>query len=298
MTDLSREDIDLLSRELPELSDIAVQSPLYPGGYGRIAYRTAGGNQRPAILLLHGLGSSSAGYRAQLAELSQNFHVIAWNAPGFEGSTPIAATEPRMDDYADIAAAFLRTLRIERLAALVGSSWGSIIATTFAARHASMAGSLVLSAPNIARGHVTGETRDAEIRAWLATADISLPVSRSAIADRLLTPQTPHLVKGHVERLRDAMTTQGWQQAIRSLFTVSTPSLLGEVACPVELLAGDCDQVAPCQDHALRLVAAAPSARLHVFDGCGHMLKLEAPTRFNSIVRTAASRTHPQPSTG
>lgn len=289
MADLSREDIDLLSRELPPLLDIPVQSPLYADGHGRMAYRTAGDSRRPAVLLLHGLGSSSAGYRAQLAGLSQDFHVIAWNAPGFEGSTPIAATEPRMEDYADLAAAFLHALGIKRLAVLVGSSWGSIIATTLAARHPSIVGSLILSAPNISRGHVTGETRDTEIAAWLKMADVSLPVSRSAIADRLLTPQTPPLVRGHVERLRDAMTTQGWQQAIRSLFTVSTPTLLGEVSCPIELLAGERDQLAPCQDHASRLVTAVPRAQLRMFDGCGHMLKLEAPTRFNAIVRAAGS---------
>ena len=106
MADLSREDIDLLSRELPTLSAINVSSPLYAGGEGRVAYRAAGGNERPALLLLHGLGSSSAGYRAQLAGLSREFHVIAWNAPGFEDSTPISITEPRMDDYADVATAF------------------------------------------------------------------------------------------------------------------------------------------------------------------------------------------------
>ncbi|WP_158816631.1 alpha/beta fold hydrolase [Methylocapsa sp. S129] len=297
MADLSREDIDLLSRELPRLSAINVSSPLYAGGEGRVAYRAAGGNERPALLLLHGLGSSSAGYRAQLAGLSREFHVIAWNAPGFEGSTPISITEPRMDDYADVATAFLQALGIEQLAALVGSSWGSVIATVFAARQPAMVRELVLSAPNVARGHVTGEMRDAEMSAWLATADISLPVARSAIADRLLTPRTSPLVRRHVERLRDAMTTQGWRQAIQSLFTVSTPAILREVICPIELLAGDCDQVAPRQDHALPLAAAAPSANLHVFEGCGHMLKLEAPTRFNAIVRATASRTPRRQST-
>jgi pimeloyl-ACP methyl ester carboxylesterase len=298
MADLSRADIELLSRDLPGLSAITVLSPLYARGVGQVAYRAAGDAARPSLLLLHGLGSSSAGYRAQLAELSREFHVIAWNAPGFEASTPIGIAAPRMDDYADIAAAFLRALGIERLATLVGSSWGSVIATALAARHPQMVGRLVLSAPNIARGHLSDDVRDAEMSAWLATADITLPVARSAIADRLLTPRTSPLVRQHVEKLRDAMTTQGWRQAIGALFTVSTPTILGQAACPIELLVGDCDQVAPRQDHALPLIAAVPTANLRLFEDCGHMLKLEAPTRFNAIVREAESGAPTRRSTG
>jgi hypothetical protein len=43
---------------------------------------------------------------------------------------------------------------------------------------------------------------------------------------------------------------------------------------------------------------AVPSANLHVFDGYGHMLKLEASTRFNPIVGAAALRMHARQSTG
>jgi hypothetical protein len=51
-------------------------------------------------------------------------------------------------------------------------------------------------------------------------------VPRAAIAERLFVPKTPALVRQHVERLRDAMTANGWLQAIRSLFTVYTPEII------------------------------------------------------------------------
>ncbi len=288
MAELSPIDAELLAQDLPELAQAAVTSSIYPGQRGQVEYRAAGDASNPAVLMLHGLGSSSAGYRAQFAGLSREFHVIAWNAPGFGGSSPIPGDNAGIDDYAGALEAFLRAHRVKRLSVLVGSSWGSVVAVAFTRRYPALVGNLVLSAPNVAKGHVVGEARNAELDAWLRTADTSIPVSRAAIADRLLTPNAPSLVRQHVERLRDAMTTDGWRQAIWSLFTVYTPDIISEVRCPITILSGTLDQVAPHRDHAEPLLVAAPRATSHSFEDCGHMLKLEAPSRFNAIVRATA----------
>lgn len=288
MAELSAPDTELLSQDLPELSQVTVGSPVYADGRGQMEYRAAGDARNPALLMLHGLGSSSAGYRAQFAGLSREYHVIAWNAPGFGNSSPIPGRSASIDDYADVLDAFLRALRVERVSALVGSSWGSVVALAFTKRYPARVGSLVLSAPNVARGRIVGKARDAELDAWLRTADTSIPVSRASIADRLLTPHAPAAVRQHVERLRDAMTTDGWRQAIRSLFTVYTPDIIAEVGCPIAILSGTLDQVAPHRDHAEPLLAAALRAKSISFEGCGHMLKLEAPGKFNAVVRATA----------
>src|SRR5882757_2114533 len=288
MAEFSPRDAELLAQDLPELAQITVASPLYPEQRGQVEYRAAGDASNPAVLMLHGLGSSSAGYRAQFAGLSPEFHVIAWNAPGFGANSPISGHNAGIDDYAEALEAFLRALRVERVSALVGSSWGSVVALAFTRRYPALVGSLVLSAPNVAKGRVVGEARNAELESWLRTADTSIPVSRAAVADRLLTPNTPLLVRQHVERLRDAMTNDGWRQAIRSLFTVYTPDIIPDVRRPIALLSGTRDQVAPQRDHAEPLLAAAPRAVSHSFEGCGHMLKLEGPSRFNAIVRETA----------
>jgi pimeloyl-ACP methyl ester carboxylesterase len=285
MAELSPLDTELLSKDLPELAQVAVESRVYAGGRGLMEYRAAGERGNPAMLMLHGLGSSSAGYRAQFAGLFRDFHVIAWNAPGFGDSSQIGRDDACIDDFADALEAFLRALGLKRLTVLVGSSWGSIIALAFARRYPQLVGSLVLSAPNVAKGHLYGEARDTELDSWLRTADISLPVSRAAIADRLLAPDTSPCVRRPAERLRDVMTTEGWRQAIRSLFTIHTPDVIQDVRCPIAILAGALDRVAPYEDHAWHLLAAAPWAKSHLFEGCGHLLKLEAPSKFNSIVR-------------
>jgi pimeloyl-ACP methyl ester carboxylesterase len=69
------------------------------------------------------------------------------------------------------------------------------------------------------------------------------------------------------------------------LFTISTPTIVTAVRCNIDILVGVQDKVAPYQEHARLLQEAVPRARTHLFDGCGHILKLEAPARFNAIIR-------------
>ena len=51
-----------------------------------IAYREAGNTQNPTIVLLHGFPSSSHQYRKVLSQLSDKFHLIAPDYPGFGNS--------------------------------------------------------------------------------------------------------------------------------------------------------------------------------------------------------------------
>ncbi|MCR0985580.1 alpha/beta fold hydrolase [Roseomonas populi] len=281
MTALSAVDAALLAADLPPLRQVALS------GGGTIEYREAGPAGAPAILLLHGTGSSSAGYRAQLAGLSDRFRVVAWNAPGYGASTPLDAAEPTALDYAEAVAGFMDALGIARVAVLAGSSWGSVIALNLTVARPARVAALVLSAPNTARGALPAEARAAA----LAEARRNLPqpgADRRAVADRLLTPDTPEPVRALVERLRDDLTPAGWLGAMHMMFTTDTPSIIGRVECPVAILAGTRDRMAPLELHAEKLRAAKPDAALHVLEGHGHMLKLEAPGRFNTILRDMA----------
>lgn len=279
------EDEDLLAQPLPELQTVAVQLPLYAGGSGLVEYREAGPKDRPAVLLMHGIGSSSAGYRAQLAGLRDRYRLIAWNAPGFGNSTPLAEPRPGTNAYVAAAIGMLNALGVEELAALVGSSWGSVVAVALAQSSGFPVRSLVLSAPNTARGlHDTAEQREHALQAALTTGRASFNQERSAIADRLLAPNAPPLVRELTMRLRDATTLAGWQQAMSMLFTVYTPPLLPQVEARVTIVVGTEDKIAPEVQHAAILRAARPDASYIRIDGIGHLPKLEAPADFNRSI--------------
>ena len=101
-----------------------------------ITWREAGPDQATAdtkvAVLLHGLGGSRIGWEPQLAALSTTHRVIAWEAPGYGGSDPVASCT--FDAYVDALAGFLDTVSPDAPVDLVGMSFGGMIAQYAAAR--------------------------------------------------------------------------------------------------------------------------------------------------------------------
>ena len=56
----------------------------------------------PAVLCLHGIGSSSAAFRPQVDELAGELRLLAWDAPGY-GKSEDPETAPGLDGFADAA---------------------------------------------------------------------------------------------------------------------------------------------------------------------------------------------------
>src|SRR5258708_6766104 len=104
----------------------------------------------PPLVLLHGVGSAAASFRYQLQALSARFRVVAWDAPGYGASTPLAIEHPDTSDYAAALDAWLGALGIDRCH-LVGQSLGTLIAARFSAEQPRRVLSLTLAGG--ARGH-------------------------------------------------------------------------------------------------------------------------------------------------
>src|SRR5688572_8149234 len=90
----------------------------------RIAYRRQGSG--PLIVLLHGGLADSREWRRQVEDLSADFTVIAWDAPGC-GKSSEPPDDWMMPDYAQCLASFMRKLGLES-PHLLGLSWGSGLA--------------------------------------------------------------------------------------------------------------------------------------------------------------------------
>ena len=106
-----------------------------------IAYRRAGGGH--PLLLLHGALSDGREWRSQLAGLSDEFDVIAWDAPGCGGSAddpPMAG----MAGYADAVADLVAALDLGPVH-LCGLSFGGGLALAVYQRHPRIVRSLVLA---------------------------------------------------------------------------------------------------------------------------------------------------------
>src|ERR1700704_1563410 len=96
-----------------------------------IAYAKTGSG--PAIVLLHGFTQDSRIWKRQIEDLSQNFTVIAWDAPG-TGLSDDPTGKFSISDWADCLAGLLDSIGIKR-AHILGLSWGGLLAQEFYRRY-------------------------------------------------------------------------------------------------------------------------------------------------------------------
>ncbi|TKC62391.1 alpha/beta hydrolase [Pedobacter hiemivivus] len=81
-----------------------------------IFYREAGDKNKPTLVLLHGYPTSSHMYRNLISDLSDRYHLIAPDYPGYGRSEqpPIAEFEYTFDNYAKIVTTLLSELQIQK----------------------------------------------------------------------------------------------------------------------------------------------------------------------------------------
>jgi Predicted hydrolases or acyltransferases (alpha/beta hydrolase superfamily) len=147
----------------------------------------------PALVLLHGIGSAARSWAHQLAGLSDEFRVIAWDAPGYGGSTPVTPERPDASDYAAALARLLDALKVEHLH-LVGHSLGTVTALRFARQHTERVRSLTLASLSSGHAQLRPEDQKRLRDARLADLDTLGPKGMAQKrAPRLLSPAAPLL---------------------------------------------------------------------------------------------------------
>jgi len=82
----------------------------------KIFYREAGPKDAPTILLLHGYPTSSHMFRNLIEDLSDKYHLLAPDYPGFGRSDqpPMAEFDYTFDNMAKVIDGFLETLNVEK----------------------------------------------------------------------------------------------------------------------------------------------------------------------------------------
>ena len=248
----------------------------------RFSYCSAGAG-RP-LVLLHGIGSNARSWRDQMAGLSDFRRVVAWDAPGYGDSTPLAAPRPTATDYADRLARFLDGLGLERIA-LLGHSLGALIAGAFTAAPSRRVERLILAAA--ALGHRTDPAAALPPSAQARLDDLAslgpagLTVRR---APRLLSAAaTP----SQLARVREAMAEidpDGYRQAVAMLAQGDLHADAGAIAVRTLVLCGGEDSVTPPAGNRA-LAGAMTDARYREISGAGHLSYVERPATFNSAVR-------------
>lgn len=248
----------------------------------RLAWREAG--RGPALVLVHGIGGSSASWRPQLDALQNDFRVVAWDAPGYGGSAPLPSRTPRADDYATALLALLDHLGIAK-AHLVGHSLGAVFVAALCRRRPGLAQRVVFLHPVTGSGSLPPEQRESVRAARIK--DLGSAGMRAFAENRgraiLGTVGSPEAIAEAIEVMAE-VPEAGYLAAWESMCAADIFPDLRYVRCPALVVCGTDDPVSPPATGE-KIAAALPDAKLEVINGLGHYGSLEVPGLVNDRLR-------------
>ena len=255
----------------------------------RIAYVRAGAG--PPLVLVHGfVGDGRSTWAAQIQALSDDFTVVALDAPGAgRSSTPPASF--RLPDYADCLAAFVRALGLAP-AHMAGLSFGGSLLLATCQRHPSVVRSLVLvSAYAGWAGSLPAAEVDERLRSCVGLAAEPPDVFADAMVPSMFSASAPAAAVAEFAASVRGFDPAGFLAMTRSSAEADLRDMLTTVDVPTLLLYGERDVRAPVEVGAA-LHSAIPGSRFVVLPGVGHVSSVEAPeavTReIRAFLRTAA----------
>jgi len=268
-----------LSRSALEAKYFNAQSAYVNVDGIRLHVRDSGPKDAPAVLLLHGFGSSLHTWEPWAQDLAADHRVIRFDLPG----AGLTGADPK-NDYTDdratrLIAALMDQLGVKR-ASVVGNSIGGRIAWRFAAQYPERVDKLVLVAPDgfASPGFEYGKAP--AIPAMFRMLPWVLPKSmlRMNLAPAYGDPA--NLADDVLDRYYDLMLTPGVRAAViaRTEQTVLEPPApwLAKIGASTLLVWGERDAMIPianAQDY-LRLI---PGSKLVSFPTLGHVPFEEAP---------------------
>jgi len=245
----------------------------------RLHVRDTGPRDAPAVIMLHGLGSSLHTWEAWAEALSPRFRVVRYDLPGFGLTGPDPTGDYSDRRSAAVLGGLMDALAIHK-ASLIGNSMGGKLAWQFAAQHPDRVDKLVLVSPDgfASPGFAYGKTPDVPIVAR------ALPYTLPTWLLRMnLVPaygDASRLTDATVARYRDMMLAPGDRQALldRTAQVLLQPpdAMLRRIQAPTLLVWGEQDRLIPisnAQDY-LKDIA---TCRLVKLPGLGHVPQEEDP---------------------
>ncbi len=269
----------------------------------RVRYHRLG--EGPAVVLIHGITSSSRTWRGVMRGLAERHTVVAPDLLG-HGHSGKPRGDYSLGAYASGVRDLLAVLGIPK-ATVVGHSLGGGIAMQFAYQFPDRVDRLVL----VDSGGLGGEVSLALRAATLPGAEVVLPLmftrySREVgrFAGRVLgrlglkaSANLRGIVEG-VDSLADADARRAFVHTARSVMDPlgqrvdARDRLYLSAGVPTLLVWGADDPIIPVE-HGLRAHELMPHSRLEVFERAGHFPYNDDPERFVAVLEDFIATTEP-----
>jgi 3-oxoadipate enol-lactonase len=248
------------------------------GSGGAVTGARCAGDAGPALVFVHGVGSTAAIWDPQLEALGGEYRCVAIELRGNGALQP--HPEPELitrEGFADDVLAVIEARGIERFT-LVGCSLGGVVAFELWKRVPERFDAMAIadSFAYYPDGQSNADTIAAAVRgaadmrafAELRAAKLGLPPERVRVTvDQMACKSVPCYL---------ASTQATWTGDYRDI--------LPSIDVPVQVLCGEHDTVAP-RELSEAIAAAIPGARLAIVENAGHVSNADNPDRFNDLLR-------------
>jgi pimeloyl-ACP methyl ester carboxylesterase len=240
-----------------------------------ISYRETGAGQ--ALVLMHGIGSGSAGWLFQLETL-KGYRLIAWDAPGYGESALLPMEQPRPADYAQALHEFLDRLLLKDVV-LVASSLGCLMATAYAAAHPERVRSVMLLGP--AGGYGGDEGKIAErLQQYDELGAEGLAEKR---APTVVAKGSPPIALELSRWTQRRVSRDAYRRAVYCLGQGSLALDARKFQKKVLVACGTEDIITP-EAGCKAIAAAFPRCEYRSLPGVGHVPHIEAPEKVNALI--------------
>jgi pimeloyl-ACP methyl ester carboxylesterase len=246
----------------------------------RIAYQRSGNG--PALVLLHGFTQDSRVWRTQIQTLSENFTVIAWDAPG-AGMSSDPPENFSMNDWAFSLAALLDSVNIKKTH-ILGISWGGVLAQEFYHRYPQYVLSLILADTNPGWSSFGDSTAQARLSSCMNDALFTPRELAAKYLPGMFSDFASEKVKEELWEIISDFHPTGFRLMAKAIALADLSSLLSKINVPTLLLWGEADKRSPVQI-GYKMKEKIPGAIIKIIPEAGHICNMENPDKFNKIVK-------------
>lgn len=248
-----------------------------------LAYSEKGTADSPPILFLHAFPINRQMWRHQLDGLSDEFHVIAPDLPGF-GQSPLLKEAPTIDAYAKSVINLLDRLDIER-AIFGGCSMGGYILFQIYKEFSNRVSGFIFCDTKAAAD--TEEAKQNRYAIIKTVQEEGLRPLMESMGPKLVCPSTQDKRKDLYENIKEVILAQPVEGIVHSQEAMANRQDYHETAksitVPTLLLFGNEDVFTP-PDSGRMLQACIPGSQLEIILNAGHLSPLEQPVIVNEHI--------------
>ena len=247
----------------------------------KVHYKETGPQAAPALLLMHGFGSSLQAWNDWSLKLEQKYRVIRLDLPGFGLTGASPANDYSEEKDLAILTHFADKLGLEKFS-IIGHSMGGKMAWTLAASQPERVQALVLMAPDGFPEAKDFGTKPYEVPAVTGLIKYFLPkyLVRKSIEPAFA--EADALSDARVNRYYDMLRAPGVRAAIlersnQTIYTDPVPRLKA-IKAPTLLIWGEQDQMIP-STNAKSYANVLSNSTTVLVPKLGHLLQEEQPEK-------------------